>query len=246
MVACSQLTPDFGNAAAIQITGNTTPQVEEGDTTSLTAQALDFSGNPIATDTVLWTLTTPIKRIDSTQTPPVNIPRGFTIDQSTGLITGVAPDTSTVLAYLGNLRSNTVTVAVSPRPDTVLATITHVSMALGLTESPAVVVTVEDLTTAPSNPRGLGGKRVVFQIAGPPSPAIYLEAHTSLSDTLPGSDPTTATAVSAPGGSASIYVHAVAGQTLPDSVTVQGTGYTARGAIVPGSPVLITVVFLKS
>ena len=124
--ACSQLSPDFGNAVAITIKGPVAPQVEEGDTLSLLAQALDVNGTVLTDQAVFWTVTDPVKRVDTVNGQPVNVPRGFTIDSVSGLITALAPDTAKIIAYDGTLRSNAIQVIVSPQPDTVFAPITRI------------------------------------------------------------------------------------------------------------------------
>lgn len=242
--ACSQLSPDFGTAVAITIKGPVTPQVEEGDTLTLTAQALDINGAILTDQTVFWTITDPVKRVDTVNGQPVNVPRGFTIDSITGLITAFVPDTAKILAYDGTLRSNTLQVIITPQPDTVFAPITRIVVAPLATESGALAVTVQDITTNPATPRVLGGKTVSYVITSPAAvTSIYLEAHTTPGDSLPGADPLRGSVKTAGNGQALIFVHTVAGQTPPDSAVVEATGLTARGATVKGSPVRFTVVF---
>jgi hypothetical protein len=231
--ACSALSPDFGSAVAISITGPLTPSVEEGDTLRLSAQALD-QGGAVLSDTVAWAV------VDTGAI-------GFTIDTATGLITALTPDTAHVQAHVGSLRSNPIQVIVTPMPDTVFATTARVVVALTDVESQPLTTTVQDLTTIPGSPQYLGGKTVSYVIVDPTlATALYLEAHSTTTDTLPGTDPARESTLSVGNGQAVLFVHKVAGQALPDSATVEATGLTARGVPVPGSPVRFTVVFLKS
>jgi hypothetical protein len=64
-------------------------------------------------------------------------------------------------------------------------------------------------------------------------------------DTLPGKDPLRFVAQTNTGGQASVMVRRRPGETPPDSVIVNATAQTSRGATVPGTPVQFTVIFLK-
>jgi hypothetical protein len=231
---CSQLSPDFGNVYAISIQGTLAPHVEQGDTLSLKAQALDVGGAVLTDQPVFWAV------LDTGTI-------GLTIDSTTGQLTGVSPDTVSVQAHVATLRSDPIRVVVTPLPDTVATTVARVVVPLASAESGGLLVQVLGLSSTGTR-QPVGGKTVAYTIvSGTPNAAnIFLAARATPADTLPGADPTRATAISSASGDAIVYVRKVAGQAPPDSAIVEATGLTARGAVVKGSPVRFTVVFLAS
>ena len=228
------MSPDFGNVYAISIQGTTARNVERGDTLTLKAQALDVGGAVLADQPVFWAV------LDTGAI-------GLTLDSTTGQVTGVSPDTVNVQAHVATLRSDPLRVIVTPAPDTISTTLARVLVPLANVESGGLLIQVQGLTSLGTR-QTAGGKTVAYAIvSGSPSATnIFLVAHATPGDTLPGTDPTRATAISAATGDALVYVRKVAGQTPPDSAIVEATGLTARGAMVKGSPVRFTVVFLAS
>ncbi len=99
---CSSLTADFDRIIAIQVETNA-PTVEVGDTVRLVAQAVNAAGDVVPDAAIFWVLLD----VDSGQV-------GFTLDSASGLVTGVQPGAGRVQARVEDIRSDAVTVTVTP------------------------------------------------------------------------------------------------------------------------------------
>ena len=229
-MACRELTLNPDRTIALEI-ANLTPKVEEGDTLRLTARALNAAGNVVPGAAVTWAV------LDTGRI-------AFALDPS-GLVTGTFAGNNKVQARLEDLRSDPVTVTVTPLPDSAAATgSTRRVLQPGDVQSPAMLVTVYDSTA--QGFVGISDKRVVYQALQPATGGLGF--FLTVKDTVPapGTDPRTVTTLTAFGGQASAVARLLAGQTPPDSAIIQATAYTARGAVVRGTPVQFVVVFRGS
>ncbi len=102
VLACSNLTEGTGGVVSLEITQPAQTQIEVGETLQLSARALDKDGNPV-TVPISW------RAADAT----------VTVDDQ-GLVTGMAPGTGRVQAFVGSLSSAlislTVIVTAAPTP----------------------------------------------------------------------------------------------------------------------------------
>lgn len=225
---------------AIRYQGSLTPSVEEGDTLRLTALALDIDGNPLPEVPVVWQ----VLALDTTVV-------GFTLDTLTGLITAVSPGGPwSVQGRADGLRmSAPVRVTVTGAPDSVAGVEpTRVTVAADADSSPPLIAMVYDLTTVPDTAKGLGAKRVAFQLVepAPGSPAAAAVALAAPGDSSATTDPYAVTVLSGPTGQARVIARRVSGFVQPDSILVDAFAFTARGDTVTGSPVRFTVLFLAN
>lgn len=101
--ACGTITADFDRIIAIQIDGPQQRNIVLGDTLRLTAVVLDARGNEVTDAEVLWF------RLDVDTMP-------FTLDSMAGIIVGRTEGTGRVEARVETLRSDPITVTVSPVP----------------------------------------------------------------------------------------------------------------------------------
>ena len=228
LTACSDLTVNPDRVIALEISGGA-PTVEEGDTLRLTARTLNAAGEAVPNVTVTWAV------LDTGTI-------GFTLNPS-GLVTATAPGAWRVQASADDLRSGALTITVTPLPDSAAAAITRVVVPFGDAQSMPLTVTVYDLTTTPGTPTPLAGKPVTFEVVQPTgaSPGFFL----TVSDTTPGPSPLRVSTLTGLGG-ASVVARRIPGQATPDSALVDATATTARGAIVPGTPIRFVVVFSAS
>lgn len=194
--------------------------VEEGDTVMPFARALNGRGDSVAA-TVYWS---------AIDTALVAV-----LDSATGATLGKKVTTSArLLARVGNLRSNPLSLAVRAQADTIFApaalrdTVTASTSADSLSDSLKVVV--QDLTTTPGTPVGLVARSVAFTIT-------YPIGGSGFTLVPPG------TVLTGAGGIAAVRVKLV-NRTLPDSVVVTATALRANGQPVPGSGVTFVVEFL--
>ena len=155
------------------------------------------------------------------------------VDSTTGATLGKKPGSGRLQARVGSLRSNPVTVVVSPDADTLFAagplrdTVTASTSADSLSDS--LKVRLQDLPTGGS-PVNLAGRLVNFQITYPIGGAGFtLEPQDSL---LTGT-----------GGIAAVRVRLLS-RTLPDSAVVTASAFRANGQPVPGSVVTFVVEFV--
>ncbi len=233
LLACTSFLDDLGRVVAIEVVGGTARQVEEGDTTSLEARALDAAGDVVDDADVVWA----VLDVDSGQV-------GFTLAES-GLISGVFPSSARVQGAVGRLRTGAITVTVSPAPDTVApGSPERLTVPAGVPASDPMRVVVYDLTTEPGTQVALPGKPVhvvlVEPAAGSPGAAdIFL-----VEGSVPvAPDPHRAFLTTGGGGGAEVTLHVVAGGTAPDSAVIDAVALTARGDTVSGSPVRFVVDF---
>jgi hypothetical protein len=99
-VACQGLVLDADRVIAIEV-ARTMATVRVGDTVRIAARALNAQGAPVTGASISWAI------VDTGIT-------AFTIDGSSGLITGQSPGVGRVQAAVETLRSDPLTVTVTP------------------------------------------------------------------------------------------------------------------------------------
>jgi len=230
---CKLITGDPNRIIALEISGTTQQSVEENDTLALSARALAANGDVVSGSSITWAV------VDTGNV-------GFALDPATGRVAAVTPGKSgRVQAQVEDLRSDPVTIAVTPAPDSAAITgAPRVTLPASTAVSPPLTVSVFDVTTTPGAALLLAGKPVVFQVTAPPASGNqpYFLVQTPI-DTVVPADLNRLTSTTAVGGQANAYVRRRPGDGPPDSLTVRATVATARGAPVTGSPFTFVVVF---
>jgi hypothetical protein len=236
LAACNPLANDAEKIIALEIYGPAERTIEEGDTLTLTARALNLAGDTVPGAVITWEMVD----VDSGQV-------GFTLDESTGLVTAYAPGSGRVRPRVEDLTTLAViTVTVTAAPDSVApgGDLT-VALAPGDSLSPPLAVVVYDLTTDPPNTMAIAEKPVQFYLVDPVpgSPAadgFFLTVPDSLEA---GPDLHRITATTDAGGRASAVARRIAGIAVPDSAVVDAMVTTAAGVTVAGSPIRFVVIF---
>lgn len=212
VTGCRALTPDFNAVIAIQVSLPDSGRVELGDTIRPSAVALDGRGDSTAADFVWTALDTTIAVVDS----------------STGATVGLVPGTGRLLARVGNLRANPVTL-------TVLAPLDSIRVE-GPTQDTVVVSTPDSssdtLVVHAFAPAGasLAGHKIALAITFPPGT-------TDLTLTPGDTVRTDASGLVR-------FQLRLSGGTRPDSGVVTATARHGDGTPVAGSPITFVVEFL--
>jgi hypothetical protein len=231
--ACSTFTGDFSAVVAIEYTGPLKPAVEEGDTLTLTAVALDAGGNPLPDVPVIW------HRI-ALDTATVT----FTVDSLTGLVTGVALGTGRVQGDADGLRTDTLHITILGVPDSIAAVDSAVTVDSTATESPSLVARVMDVsTTGVVTP--LANQTVQYMLVSP-APGTPEAAGVAIAPSGQeiGTDPYVATTITNSGGLALVTARRVG--TTPDTAIVDAIAITSKGVVVPGPPARFYVLFVNN
>lgn len=199
--------------------------------------ALGLEGQPLPDVPVIWRPLAP---------DPDTV--GFTLDSLTGLITAVRPGAWAVQGHVEELRTEpAITVVVVPAPDLLAAGTALDTVPVTDTASAPLSVLVYDTTTTVGDTVGLSDKRVVFRLAEPaPGSPEAAGVALELPGMGPGTDPHTVDTRSGAGGVTNILAARVTGLAQPDSIVIEALAYTARGALVPGSPARLLVFFLQN
>jgi hypothetical protein len=236
LVACDPLANDSDKVIALEIDGTPERTVEEGDTLTLKARALNVAGDTVPGTVITWEMVD----VDSGQV-------GFTIDGATGLITAHAPGSGRVRPRVEELTTLAVVfVTVTAAPDSVGPSGGQtVTMAVTDSVSPPLTVVVYQLTDESASPVALGEKPVHFYVVEPlpgssEAGGFFLTAQDSVEA---GSDPHSVTVTTDAGGSASVVVRRIADSIVPDSAMVEASVTAATGGAVSGSPVRFVVIF---
>ena len=234
--ACTVITGDLGRIIAIEIDGDAARTVEELDTITLSARAIDAAGDTVPDAMIVWELLV----ADSGSAAA-----GLELDTVTGILQATAPGNGRVRARVDDLRSDTISVVVTGAPDSIAASgDTLLTMASDATVSPPIEAALFDLTTDPSAVQALAAKMVTYMLVDPlPGSPEAQGFFLTEGDSLPTLDPHNLSVPTNEAGTASVSVHRVAGFTLPDSAVVEAVAVTATGVTVTGSPVRFTVVF---
>jgi hypothetical protein len=222
---------------AIEIVGLTAPTLEEGDTLTLRARAIDAAGDTVPAAAITWV----IVDVDSGQV-------GFTIGESSGLVTALSPGSGRVRARVETLVSGPIVVSVLPSADSIGASgATRLTVDTGTVVSPPLTVRVWDLTTSLGDTVALTGKLVHFLTVDPPPGSAAADGFfITQSDTVPGTDPHAVAVTTGVSGDASVVVRRQGGVAQPDSAAIDATSVTAVGDTVAGSPVRFWVVFVNN
>lgn len=234
-LACTAITGDFSDVVGIRYTGPTAPSVEELDTLTLTAEALDIDGNVLEDVTVIWRILEP----DTVVVP-------FTLDSLTGLVTGIFAGPGRVQGIADGLRTSTITVTVRAVPDSIAGveptTVTVDELA---TESPALVAVVYDIGPT-GQATAVPGRPVRFSIVEPaPGTPEASQVAIGLPGEPVGADSLSVTATSVAGGLALATARRV-GAVQPDSAIVEAVALTSAGGIIPGTPARFVVRFVTN
>jgi hypothetical protein len=234
--ACTVITGDLGRIIAIEIDGAAARNVEENETVTLSARAIDAAGDTVPDAIIVWELLVADSGTAVT---------GFELDGTTGIIQATTPGHGRVRARVDDLLSDTISIVVTGAPDSIAASgDTLLTMASGDIVSPAVAVALFDLTTDPIVESPLAEKMVTFRLVYPVPGAPEAQGFfLTEGDSVPGMDHHTLTVPTDGTGNASVFVRRIADSTLPDSAVVDAAAVTATGITVTGSPVRFTVVF---
>lgn len=230
--ACNEIIADFDRVVAIEIVGSAARTLEEGDTLRLIARAISARGEVVPDAEIVWSI------VDTGVV-------GFTIEPTTGLVTGVAPDTGRVRPQVGELRVGTVSITVTAAADSLApAGDTLIVVDSTAEASPPLDVIVFDLTTEPGTVLALAGQTVHFVTVDPAPGTPAAEGfYLARTETSPGEEPHRYVATTGGDGTADIVVRRLAGVAQPDTAVVHAVTVTATGDTVPGSPVRFRIRF---
>lgn len=219
---------------SILYTGPVTPSVDEGDTLTLTAVALDASGNPLDVP-IIWR----VLELDTVQIP-------FTLDSLSGFVTGLFAGSARVQADADGLRTNLITVRVRGVADSIAAQEpSEITLAAADGESAPFGATVYDVapdgTAAP-----IAGTPIRFSLV---QPAPGSPEAAALAIGVPGQDPAAdphvATVTSGTAGGALITLR-VLSAGFPDTAFVEAVALRPTGEVVTGTPARFTILIIGS
>ena len=214
LAGCSNLTEEEGGAVALQITQPASDSLQVGESMTLSAQALGKDGNPVDV-TISWRAPDPT----------------LTVEEATGVITGVSPGTGRVQAFAGSLSSALLQFTVTATADTLIVTDSVLTVAPGETASLPLVAQVQTF-----NPPGpLPGWPVIYTITDPPEVIPHLVE-------LPGGVVTDTVNTGTDGAVTTVTLNRVA-LAQPDTAFVEVRSFRSGGAPVPGSGQRFIVVF---
>jgi len=213
---CSGL--DEGDTIAIElrVVSPANTNIEVGQQTQLSAQAFNSNGEAVAAP-IAW------RAADA----------AVTVEESTGLVTGVSPGLGRVQASSGSLSSDFVQFNVGARADTLIIvgdSVVTVPVEPGVT--PALVVRLDSFD--PAGP--VAGRQVQYRITRPipgDTPVVVLSGDVQSAVVATGSD----------GTATGIQLGRVPGTTPPDTAIVEVSAARSGGALVPGSGQRFIVVF---
>jgi hypothetical protein len=208
MLGCSDITAGAGGVVELEITSPAVNTLEIGEALQLSARALDKNGNPISVP-ITW------RAADAT----------LTVDETTGIVTGVSAGQGRVQALAGSLPSPFLTFNVIARADTLILVVDSiVIVAPGVASSTPLVTQLQSFSPAEALPQ----RPVVYAVTSPPDVgphSVELSGGVLIDTLTTGADGTVQTAV----------LSRVTGVTSPDSAIVEVRAYRTRGAPVPGS-----------
>ena len=214
LLGCSGLEEAEGGVVALEVRAPLPPIVEVGETVAFEATALDADGNSVPVP-VTW------RSPDAT----------LTVDETTGLVTGVSPGPGRVQASVGSLAGELVTLSVIAPADSIGILGDSVVIApANPGATPALTVLLQSF-----HPAGvLSGQPVIFEITRPTAdPRAVTLPGGVLIDTLQ----------TAEDGTAGIVVSRVPDAAVPDTVIVEIRASRTRNAPVPGSGQRFIVLF---
>jgi len=221
----------------VDIIGPATRTVEEGDTLQLQAQAVDANGEIVTDAPVVWAV------VDTGVV-------GITVDEATGLVTAIGPDTGQVIARVDDLPSSPVTITATPAADSIEPASAQLDTVFAADDqSEQLVVLVSYLALTTDTPivdtlLALAGTAVHYDLVEPlPGSAAAAAVFLTQTDTVPGSDPHHLEDQTSSVGTTFAVLRKVGGATPPDSAVVNAVALRATGDTVAGSPVRFVVVF---
>jgi hypothetical protein len=208
-LGCSNLTEGAGGVVGIEIQTPTLKTLELGESVPLSAQALDKGGNPVPA-TIEWRAPDPTLAVDQA-----------------GVITGIAPGTGRVQAFVGSLASSLESFTIIPRADTLVVTDSLLTVAPGVATSPPLVSSVQSLSDGP-----LPSRSVIYSVLSPTDNSVL----------LPGGVLEVAGATGTDGAVSDVTLTRT-NAAQPATVTVEVQAVRTHGAVVPGSGQHFTVTF---
>lgn len=219
----------------ILYTGPAAPTVEEADTVTLTAVALDVNGDPLPEIPVIW-------RIIALDTAAVPI----TLDSLTGLVTGEFAGTARVQGDADGLRTSTITVTVTAIPDSIAGVEpTTDTVAVDADESAPLAAVVYDLPpTGP--PKALSGQLVRYAVVSPaPGTLEASQVAIGISGQPVGDDSLTVLATTNSSGMSFVTARRI-GPVQPDSAVIEAVALLSDSTPISGPPARFVVVFVSN
>jgi hypothetical protein len=214
VLGCSDLTEEEGGAVALQITQPASTTLQVGESMALTAQALGKDGNPVDA-TISWRAPDPT----------------LTVEETTGVVTGVSPGTGRVQAFAGSLSSGLLQFTVTASADTLIVIDSVFTVAPDQTASLPLVAQIQSF-----NPAGpLAAWPVIYTITDPPEVIPHLVE-------LPGGVVTDTVSTGTDGAVTTVTLNRVA-LAQPDTAIVEVRSFRSGGAPVPGSGQRFIVIF---
>lgn len=220
--ACSNLNGDSDTPILIQVTppaqSGISGQVEIGDTSAMTAVAINQNGDTVAA-TFKW------RAVDTGL---------VAIDSVTGLVTGKAAGVARVQVRTGSLISDLISLTIVPFADS-LQIIPPDSARLLVTDTASAALVAEIDTTNPTGP--LTGRRLgyeIVQVFGQPGDSASLNG---------GFNAVGATTTSTGRPTTPVYVRKIPGVAYPDSLLVAVSSIRPGGDSIPGSGQVFIVRF---
>jgi hypothetical protein len=211
VLGCSDLTEGGGGVVGLEIRTPEVLTLQVSQTLQLTARALDKNGNEVAAP-IEWRAPDPT----------------LTVDQATGVITGVSPGPGRVQAFSGSLSSAMVEFTVVAGADTLIVIDSILTVAPGVAASPPLVSQVQSL----SPPGPVANYPVVYTLISPLDATV----------TLPGGG-LTATVNTGTDGAVSTVTLTRVNLAQPVTAIVEVSAVRTGGAPVPGSGQRFTVTF---
>jgi hypothetical protein len=207
VLGCSDLTEGAGGVVELRVTTPAVRSIEVAEALQLSASALDKDGNPV-TVAITWRAPDPT----------------LTVDPLTGLITGIAPGTGRVQAFVGSLASGLISFTVIARADTlILVGDSVVTVGIGVPTSTPLVTRLESFS--PAGP--LPSWPVIYAVTSPPDVGPHTVA-------LPG-DVLVDTLTTGTDGAVSSVTLTRVEPTQPVTAIVEVRAFRLRGSAVPGS-----------
>jgi hypothetical protein len=215
-LGCSGLEEGDTIVVQLEVVSPAVDNLEVGEQLQLSARALNSNGEVVDAP-ITW------------RTPDPTV----TVDEATGLVTGVSPGTARVQASSGSLSSDFVSFNVIAAADTLI-----------IVGDSVLTIPVEPGATNPLtvrlesfNPAGpLANRPVLYEITRPvagDAPVVILSGNVQQATGTTGSD----------GVAANVALARVPGTTPPDTAIVVVSASRSGGAPVPGSGQRFIVVF---
>lgn len=217
LLGCSDISGTKGGVVALELRLPTPPAVEQFDTLTLVARALDADGHEVAAE-VFWS------------TPDSNL-----IVDSTGTVTtDTTGGTGLIQARVGTLLSDLTQLTIRPRSDTLgLAAPTTVTVAPGDSASVGLVAVVQSLSP---DTVGVENTRILYEVVDSAAANGLVR--------FQGGGLSIRVATGLTGAPATpVTLRRVPGQTQPASVAVRVSATRPSGFVVPGSGQTFTVNF---